>query len=148
MDEQEERKAHLRLVESGIIDNSTLREALDDDQANQLIDWGLDEIDKFVKLVLDTPVAEATKAVEQRAELVANIMRYVNRFVRDVKNPLADEDVPVWCEKLCNSVDELAGVSPDSRAQIESLYENRFLFSLEEVFDTLMGILQALDEEE
>jgi hypothetical protein len=145
MSEQEERESHLRMVINSFIENSTLRDALDDKQALRVLNWGVGEVEKKGKSVADLPLDEAVGVIDAYADLLHDIMRYVNRFVRDVKDPVTEVDVPTWCKKLCDGVDELAGVSVDNREQIESLYKNRFLFSLEEIFDMLMGVLDSLE---
>lgn len=77
-----------RYVAEAILDNSALRNALDDTQAQQLIDWGLARLSAFVARTETLPDEEATPLMEEAVTAVSRVMRQVNELVEHPATPL------------------------------------------------------------
>jgi hypothetical protein len=73
-----------------LLDNSSLRDALTDDQGKQLLDWGLAQTDAAAARTAKLPDAEADPALEDHVTAVSDVMRQVNRLV--AVWPSADEE--------------------------------------------------------
>jgi hypothetical protein len=73
-----------------LLDNSSLRDALTDDQGKQLLDWGLAQTEAAAARTAKLPDAEADPALEDQVTAVSDVMRQVNRLV--AVWPSADEE--------------------------------------------------------
>jgi hypothetical protein len=83
------RKRQRRAAER-LLDNSTLRDALSDDQGKQLLDWGLAQTDAAAERTAKLPDAEADPVLDDQVTAVSDVMRQVNRLV--AAGPSADEE--------------------------------------------------------
>jgi hypothetical protein len=92
------RKRQRRAAER-LLDNSSLRDALTDDQGKQLLDWGLAQTDAAAERTAKLPDAEADPALEDHVTAVSDVMRQVNRLVA-VWPSAGDENIGDHLKKL------------------------------------------------
>lgn len=64
-----------------LLDNSSLRDALTDEQGQQLLDWGLAQAKAAAGRTAKLPEAEADPALDDQVTAVSDVMRQVNRLV-------------------------------------------------------------------
>jgi hypothetical protein len=83
------RKRQRRAAER-LLDNSSLRDALTDEQGKQLLDWGLAQTDAAAQRTAKLPDAEADPALDDHVTAISDVMRQVNRLVAIW--PSADEE--------------------------------------------------------
>ncbi len=80
-----------------LLENSSLRDALDDEQAQQMLDWGLAVIAGEVERTLKLSDEQALPRLEGSASIVRKIMGQVNDLV-DTLPEMSDTDS--WHELL------------------------------------------------
>jgi squalene cyclase len=128
-----------------LLDNSSLRDALDDDQAQQLLDWGLAAIAGEVERTLNLSDERALPRLEDSAGLVRQIMRQVNDLVDNLPQ-LSETDS--WTEllllserlrRLQSTPEEKLGTARETIA----LGRTREQLDRDAVFTHLMNMLQG-----
>lgn len=72
-----------------LMENSSLRDNLDDEQAKQLLDWGLAQVKESAKKTAVLPEDDAQPIMEKEATAVRLIMQGINDLVGSVGQPLA-----------------------------------------------------------
>lgn len=75
------RRRRLRMAGERLAEDSSLRDALDDDQASQLLDWGVGEIKVEVARTIDLDDEEAATHLDRYVEQVRNVMHEVNEIM-------------------------------------------------------------------
>ena len=136
-----------RYVAEAILDNSALRNALDDTQAQQLIDWGLARLTAFVARTETLPDEEATPLMEEAVTAVSRVMRQVNELVEHPTTPLEPSEaqtrnalgalskqLALWQSLALPTADELQTI-----AQREAADQH----TPAETFDSLMAVLET-----
>jgi hypothetical protein len=71
-----------------LTDNSSLRDNLPDEQATQLLNWGLAQVKAAVTRHVDMPADEAAPLIEKDATAVKLIMQGVNDLMGGIGQPL------------------------------------------------------------
>ena len=71
-----------------LMENSSLRDNLEDEQATQLLDWGLQQVKDSVKKTANLPEEDAQPTIEKETTAVRLIMQGVNDLVGSVGKPL------------------------------------------------------------
>lgn len=82
----------LRRTAAVLLDDSRLRDELTDDQAQQLLDWGLDFLEETAVRTVHLPESDALELLELQVTAVQLIMRLVNDLVAH-PGLLPDEDL-------------------------------------------------------
>lgn len=91
------RDRRLQQFHEPLLENSSLRDALDDEQARQLLEWGLAAIAGEVERTLPLSDEQALPRLEESAGIVRRIMRQIN----DLLDSLPEmSDVDSWSELL------------------------------------------------
>jgi hypothetical protein len=83
-----------------LTEDSSLRDALTDEQAGRLLDWGLTQVKQKVEATLEMPHEEAATTLEEYSHQVRQVMREVNQLVETL--PQAEESEG-WTQLLAFS---------------------------------------------
>lgn len=139
----------LRLIAEPLLTNSTLRDELDDAQAQALYDWALHVLEETAVSTADLPDTEAEPILEEKGTAVQLIMRLINELVA---NPtlLPDEDIiNTRLVRLGKNVQWLSG-GPDNpirRRFLREFRRQRDRLDRHAAFQLLLSALQAPEEE-
>lgn len=75
------RRRRLRRAGERLTEDSSLRDALTDEQASQLLDWGMAQIKTDVELTRDLPDEPADAQLEKTVTQVRHVMHQVNQVI-------------------------------------------------------------------
>lgn len=147
MDESE-KEAQLRQASERLYADSRLRDALTDEQAEQLLAWGFEQVEHGIEHTQTLPAAEATAVFERRLEAVRNALRLVNQIVAQL--PEASEAqsrkyVTHLVDALC-AVDARI-VQVNDMLALEELVVRREALESAELFQRLSEIMGTQPEE-
>ena len=134
-----------KLVAGAILENSSLRNALDDDQAEQLIDWALSKLRAELDRTKTLPDDDALAVVEPLSDKVSAVMRSLNRFVDAMRVPPPPEDEDdAWSQRLIAGVQAIrqTDIAPENALNIEAIYLDRSYLGIQTAFEQLMDIIQ------
>jgi hypothetical protein len=133
-----------RSAAESILDNSSLRNALDDPQAEQLINWALARLDALVARTAEMSDEEAAPVLEDGVTAVSRTMRHINQLVEQPTQPVAISEgerlnpFGVLSQRMRQLVALPSAEQLQAVAQQEAAAEH----SREEVFEALLAVLQ------
>lgn len=139
------KRSRLRKAGEKISENSSLRDNLVDDQATQLLNWGLARLEKTVEQTLEQADEQAEPTLESDSEVVRQAMKKINDL--SVSLPQMDEG-EAWAQLLA-LVEKLYEVSRDPAGEedkvihLEQLINNRQTLTQTQIFEYLMEIAQT-----
>lgn len=139
------KRSRLRKAGEKISENSSLRDNLVDEQANQLLNWGLTRLEKTVEQTLEQPDEQAEPTLESDSDAVRQAMKKINDL--SLSLPQID-DGQAWTQLLA-LVENLYQVSRDPAGEedkvihLEQLINNRQTLSQAQIFAYLMEIAQT-----
>jgi hypothetical protein len=144
--ESENRKVNrrYRIAAERIWENSSLRDELNDEQAQRLLDWGSDYLKKVANETAELADNDAENILDAQTEKVTGLMRQVNRLTKAVTNG-DDQEVMEHLKALQGNLDGLldaAGDSTTNAAQLLALPEAEG----DQVFEALMTLLDGEEE--
>lgn len=144
MDQNRARRENLyRQASERIIFDTGVRDALDDEQAQQLLDWALARLRIASDATGSLSDARAQEAVDETAQMVRRVMRYLNRIVdrggqgRDEMYVSILEFVEAFQEG------EVQPLTAQQLATLEQLAVQGEDLSPETVFSRLMALLEG-----
>ncbi|MCB0036537.1 MAG: hypothetical protein KDE51_21040 [Anaerolineales bacterium] len=124
-----------------ILENSALRDELNDEQANQLFEWGFAHIKEEVKRTAALPEEDAQAVIEQTTTNVSRVMYQVNRLVAALsQSDQLDEESESYMAHLISCLNALQDVTPQDYDQLALLIT---LDGRDAIFDALLTILKA-----
>lgn len=139
------KRSRLRKAGEKISENSSLRDNLVDEQANQLLNWGLARLEKTV----DQTLEQADEAAEPMLETDSEVVRQAMKKINDLSVLLPQlEEGEAWAQLLA-LVENLYGVSRDPAGEedkvihLEQLINNRQTLSQDQIFEHLMEIAKT-----
>jgi hypothetical protein len=138
-----------QLAAERLLDNSSLRDALDDDQAERLLDWGLAHVSRTAAATAHLPDEEAEATLDEVTTTVSRVMKEVNRLADDA----AEMDESEARQRRQRLVDNLHRLQPGCAAagllaEGEEIMQRRQAVPSRELFENLMALLAGQDEEE
>jgi hypothetical protein len=138
-----------QLAAERLLDNSSLRDALDDDQAQRLLDWGLSHLSRHAAETAHLPDDEAEAILDEVTTAVSRVMKEVNRLADDA----TEMDESEARQRRQRLVENLHRLQPGCAAdhllvESEELMLRRQDVSSRELFENLMALLAGQDEEE
>lgn len=144
MDQNKARRENLyRQASERVIFDTGVRDALDDEQAQQLLDWALARLRAASNATGSLSDARAQEAVDETAQMVRRVMRYLNRIVdrggqgRDEMYVSILEFVEAFQEA------EVQPLTAQQLATLEQLAVQGEDLSPETVFSKLMALLEG-----
>lgn len=130
-----------------LLGDSTLRDALRDEEAHQLLVWGLAQVKREAKASAMLGEAEAEPLLQQRVENVQRVMRHLNRLVEG----LAAEPKSNVREDMAQMIAALTEIDADA-LQVKDIFALEDLVAGEEtldrsvIFEQLMEVVQQVGE--
>lgn len=145
IDKNDSRKIRQRYRKAAepLYENSSLRDELDDEQAQKLLDWGSRYLKKMANETAELDEEQAETIMETRAEQVSGVMRQVNRLTRAVTSG-EQQELSEHLSALRRKMDALGKPSSLSDTVLEQKLTSGEL-DREQLFKSLMSML---DEEE
>lgn len=127
-----------------ILENSSLRDALDDQQANVLLDWGLRKIKDAAQGTADLPHEAAESVMQSQTEAVSGVMRQVNEMMQELAAG-RQEGVSQRLAQLLDDLDAFRSESADSTIQARTGQVLNGLNELEpdQRFDRIMKLVKG-----
>lgn len=137
------RKRERRAAER-LLGNSALRDELNDEQANQLLEWGFDQIGNAVGRTKYLPDEDAAAAVEPTVTAVSQVMLAVNRLMANfaVTDGVAEAE-----NALTQFVTNLRKVQTPPADVYDRLALLITMDNTEEIFASLMALLSEPPED-
>ncbi|HEX6383350.1 MAG TPA: hypothetical protein VF177_01650 [Anaerolineae bacterium] len=83
----------LRRAAGQLMEDSTLRSHLGDEQAQQLLNWGLAQVEQAAVRTANLPDDDAMPVLEEKVAAVRSVMQLVNRIVGTVEETAGEGDV-------------------------------------------------------
>ncbi|MEW5987502.1 MAG: hypothetical protein AB1791_12785 [Chloroflexota bacterium] len=129
-----------------LLENSTLRDALTDEQGQQLLDWGLGQVKQAVADTLSVDAGEIEAVLEERTAAIGRVMRAVNRLVGGL-DAAADEEWPPLWQQLSDGLQQWRGhgLAP---AVLEAMTASRPNLAQASLFAHLIALIQSSPDEE
>jgi hypothetical protein len=145
-------RRRLRRSAEVLTEDSSLRSNLTDEQAQQLLDWGMARVRESVTATISLSDTEAYPILERRVAVVRRIMRLLSRLMTSPSSR-SQSDTNEYLSRLLDGLQQLAG-RPGNRAllsQAKLLGGSLSLVDRDSTFQLLMELVQLdsdLDEEE
>lgn len=141
-------RSRLRLAAERLYDDTRLRDALDDDQAERLLSWGYNEIARtLAELPASEPEASDTQVEESTAPVREVIVR-VNRLMDGYQQSSAAqrrEQMARLVEWLCRV--RLRRLQVGDLVRLEALSAAAGSLSRQEFFASLLALVAGEEEE-
>jgi hypothetical protein len=143
-----EQPSQFRLAAERLYEDTRLRDGLDDSQAEQLLSWGLGEIERAVTEGGEGSAEAEATPLEERAETVREVIVRVNRLMDNYRQ---------WTEgqrrdQMAHLVEWLCRVRPrplqiGEMMRLEALSAAGSALSPQEFFATLFAVIAGEEEE-
>jgi hypothetical protein len=141
-------RSRLRLAAERLYDDTRLRDALDDDQAERLLSWGYNEIARtLAELPASEPEASDTQ-VEESTVTVREVIVRVNRLMDGYQQSSAAqrrEQMARLVEWLCRV--HLRRLQVGDLVRLEALSAAAGSLSRQEFFASLLALVAGEEEE-
>lgn len=129
-----------------LLENSTLRDALTDEQGQQLLDWGLAQVKQAVADTLSVADSEIEAVLEEQTAAIGRIMRVVNQLI-DGMATTTDEEWPALWQQLSHGLEQWRGHGLQA-AVMEKRVAGRSSLDNAGLFTYLMTLIQTSPDEE
>ena len=143
--EKKDIKSRQRRVVERLMENSSLRDELTDDQAQRLLDWGNARLKKVVTETADLADEDADNILEAQTERVSGVMRQVNRVVETV-NRGERQEAEDHLKALLENLDSLQNKTVELEANVEQLVAAPETDN-QRLFEKLMALIDDGEEE-
>ncbi len=140
-----EMRRRLRQWGERLFENEGLRDSLNDDQANRVLEWGMKQLTAAAHQTLPLDENVAQEKMEDIWLTVSRIIRQVNTFTAMLPTVVDDGEAGVLVDAFAGSVSELTGQMVNYE-WIEGLVEKRGEMDAAATFDHLMSILVTQPE--
>ena len=115
-------KRRAQMYAEQLMENSSLRDNLEDEQATQLLNWGLAQIKATVKKTAVLPEEDAKPIIEKDATAVRLIMQGINDLVGGVGQPLEFDLIDDTMTRVLKNLRWLTNEKP-SITQLQAVTE-------------------------
>ena len=126
-----------------LMENSSLRDNLPDEQAGQLLDWGLAQLKQTAVNTSRLPEEDAQPLLEKDATAVRLIMQGVNDLIGSVGQPLEFDIIDDTMTRLLKNLRWLTGqkLTPEQLQSVKSFDLAREAEDRDAAFAHLMSLL-------
>ena len=143
MEQQSSRQLRRRLRKTAalLVEDSSVRDELTDEQGKQLIKWGMDQIEAEAERTADLSDEEAIPLLKQKTTAVRTTMLLVNKLMREAES---EEDVSDQLTRLLKNLSWVTGRPsglPHLR-RVEKFKKHQANLSRDDIFRLLMDILE------
>lgn len=133
----------LKNISEQIFGNPTLREHLNDDQADLLFKWGIDRAEAFLRTLTSVSDQDAQSVIEKLTESLLRLFRCLNQLVYQLDHEIRDELSPVICDGFLQEADSLADLDEQAVMLLQTAVSHPADWSAESAFDFLYAILDS-----
>lgn len=130
-----------------LMENSSLRDNLDDDQAERLLNWGLGQIKTSAAATADLTSKDAEELMQKNGTAVKVIMEGVNDLIGGIGKPLEFDLIDDTMTRLLKNLRWLSD-QPASKTQLQhrdQFNQARTAEDRDVAFEELMGLVEADD---
>jgi hypothetical protein len=106
----EVRRRHQMAAER-LLENSSLRDALTDEQAQQLLDWALAQVRQTAVRTANLPDNDAEPVLDETTTAVSQVMKQINRLV-DGAGAIDEREFEDRCRQLATAVQQIKQTPP------------------------------------
>lgn len=110
------RRRYRRAAER-IMENSSLRDEMNDEQAQRVLDWGKEHLKKIVNETADLTDTDAENILEAQTERVSGIIKQVNQLTRAINNKDQQELADNY-EALTRKLADIRKTSEDAELNV------------------------------
>jgi len=135
-----------RLAEEQLVENSSWRAGLTDEQAQRLLDWALDWVTEAVWQTAVLPPHDADEALDEGVTAVIHVLRQVGQLTQQLPQS-TPESAREQLQKLAASYTTLTG-QPPNQEKLEQLVYLPPAWDNEAVFAQLYNLIAWEQEEE
>lgn len=140
MTDPDSRRLRARAWAERILENSQLRDNLEDNEAKHLISWAITELEQAAAHTLDLPDEEAETKMDALTDNLTRVMRQVNGLVPALPIIIEDELAEDLLIDFSGSVREITGREfPDD--WIDNLIAARYRMNANELFNYLFSAM-------
>ncbi|MCP4358955.1 MAG: hypothetical protein GY796_13125 [Chloroflexi bacterium] len=130
-----------------LMENSSLRDNLNDEQAQELLNWGLAQVKASAVATADLPTDEAEQLIEKNGTAVKLIMQGVNDLIGGIGQPLDFDLIDDTMTRLLKNHRWLTD-QPLTQSQLQhhdQFNQAREAEDREAAFQHLMGLIETHD---
>lgn len=129
-----------------LMEDSSLRDNLTDEQAQQLLDWGLAQVKQTAVLTADLTDEEAEERLEKDGTAVKLIMKGVNDLIGGIGQPLTFDIIDDTMTRVLKNHRWLTNQppTPSQLKNVQSFNLARTAEDREAAFQSLMGLIQIV----
>lgn len=147
--ERSQVNARLRPASERLYGDSRLRDSLTDEQAEQLLAWGIAQVEEEVARTAQLPEGDARPVIEAQTDAVHRILHLVNQIVAQLPEATqagSQEYMGQLVDALCE-VDSRT-VHINDMLALEKLVARREELTGSEIFEQLLAIIRTPDAAE
>lgn len=144
-----EKNARLRLMSERLYGDSRLRENLTDEQAEQLLAWGMRQLEAEVAQAEEGLAEAAASTLETQAEAVRKVLRMVNRIAAqlpEASRSRSREYIGQLVNALCDV--DAGTVNINDLLALEAMVDQRAELEQPQIFERLLAVIQAPTDSE
>jgi hypothetical protein len=145
----EQIRAQLRRAAEQLYEDPRLRDALDDEQARQLLGWGMQQLQRAARRVVALPAAEAAPELEEQAASLREVIARVNDYVQGYgqwSEAQRREQIAGLVEWLCRG--RAADLQIGDVVRLETIAAAGDTLTPQELFSSLLTVITNREEEE
>lgn len=149
------RRARLRKAAEQIYEDSRLRDALTDEEAQRLLSWAYQRLEQAVEETEELPEEEAMPIVEGQSEAVQNVVRRVNAIMEQFSQT-AEGEGSTSLTQLMETMqpseerpeESVEAVAPETLEEMETVVSEPEEVDRETLFQRLMNRITVGEETE
>lgn len=128
-----------------LLENSSLRDNLNDEEAEQLLDWGLAQIKASAAATADLNTKEAEAVMQKNGTAVKLIMAGVNDLIGGIGRPLEFDIIDDTMTRLLKNLRWLTNqpLTTSQARQRDRFNQAREVEDREAAFQALMGLISV-----
>ncbi len=145
----EQLRARLRQAAEQLYEDPRLRDALDDEQARQLLGWGMRELQRAARRVVGLPDAEAAPKLEEQAVTLREVIARINDYVQghaQWSEGERREQIAGLATWLCR--ERPGALQIGDIVRLETIAAAGESLSPQELFSSLLTVVTSREEEE
>lgn len=142
-------RQRLRKTAGKLMEDTSIRSNMDDEQADKLLKWGMSYIESTARSTLDLPSGEALPQLEKQVTAVRMVMQHINKLMGATGKPLEKEVLDEQMMRIFKNMTWLTGQTA-GLAQLQTAYtfqQERLEADEARTFDLLITILDSYNKE-
>lgn len=139
-DEARKINRRYRKAAESLWENSSLRDELNDDQAQKILNWGNAYLKEVVNNTAELPDQDAANLLETQTERVTGVIRQINALAKVVKTDDRQEALTQYM-LLTKKLAELRDLPNDTTKAVETMLSSTEQYS-DQIVEKLLTLLE------